>query len=186
MIFQAIDCIEKELNAGGVNAVAGNIGEILTAGGNSPVNDADIIISLVNIEENRMSRDPKNHVSSGANFLLKNPAIHLNLTLLFTALRSEAAYGLALQNIQSVIEFFQRKYVFDHNNTAILNAGIEKLILEMTSLSMEELNHLWVMQGGRYQPSVMYCMRMVSIDSVSAQQLSAIREIQTDFLLKEN
>lgn len=181
MIFQAIDCIQRELNPAVVNAVAGNIGEILTAGGNNPVNDADIIISLVNIEENRISRDPRNYVHNNGGLLQKNPAVHLNLTLLFTALRSEAAYGLALQNIQRVIAFFQRKYVFDHSNTPILDAGIEKLILEMVSLNMEELNHLWVMQGGRYQPSVLYAMRMVSIDSITEQPMAAINEIQTNY-----
>lgn len=186
MIFQAIDCIKRELSPAIVTAVAGNIGEILTAGGDSPVNDADIIITLVNIEENRISRDPRNYVHSGTGLLAKNPAIHLNLTLLFTALRSEAAYGIALQNIQKVIQFFQRKYVFDHSNTPILDPGIEKIILEMVSVNLEQLNQLWVMQGGRYQPSVMYCLRMVTIDSITEQPVAMVQEIQTDYLLKED
>ena len=186
MIFQAIDCIQRELSPAIVNAVAGNIGEILTAGGANPVNDVDIVISLVNIEENRISRDPRNYVHNGTNAVLKNPAVHLNLTLLFTALRSETAYGLALQNIQRVVQFFQRKYVFDHSNTPILDPGIEKLILEMVSMNLEQLNQLWVMQGGRYQPSVMYNLRMVTIDSITEQQVSTITEIQTNFLVKQN
>ena len=186
MIFQAIDCIQKQLNPAIVNAVAGNISEILTAGGSNPINDADVIISLVNIEENRISRDPRNFVHSGTDVLLKNPAIHLNLTLLFTALRSEAAYGPALQNLQKVIQFFQSKYVFDHNNTPILDAGIEKLILEMVTLNLEQLNHLWAILGSRYQPSVLYCMRMISIDSITETQAGTIKEIQTSFQLKNN
>lgn len=186
MIFQAIDCIQKQLNPAVVNAVAGNISEILTAGGSNPINDADVIISLVNIEENRISRDPRNYVHSGSDVFLKNPAIHLNLTLLFTALRSEAAYGPALQNLQKVIRFFQGKYVFDHNNTPVLDAGIEKLILEMITLNMEQLNHLWAILGSRYQPSVLYCMRMITIDSITGQQAGIIKEIQTSFELKHN
>ncbi|MGB8192459.1 MAG: DUF4255 domain-containing protein, partial [Chitinophagaceae bacterium] len=153
MIFQAIDCIQKQLNPAIVNAVAGNISEILTAGGSNPINDADVIISVINIEENRMSRDPRNYVHSGTNIFSKNPAVHLNLTLLFTALRSEAAYGPALQNLQRVIQFFQGKYVFDHINTPILDPGIEKLILEMVTMNLEQLNHLWAILGSRYQPS---------------------------------
>jgi hypothetical protein len=186
VIFQAIDCIQKQLNPAIVNAVAGSIGEILTDGGNNPINDADIIISLVNIEENRISRDPRNYVHTGTDTFLKNPAMHLNLTLLFTALRSESAYGLALQNLQRVIEFFQGKYVFDHNNTPLLNAGIEKLILEMVTMNIEQLNHLWIINGGRYQPSVMYGMRMITIDSITNVQMPAIKEVQTNFKSKDN
>lgn len=186
MIFQAIDCIQKQLNPAIVNAVAGNISEILTAGGNNPINDADVIISLVNIEECRMVRDPKNYVHSGTNIFSKNPAVHLNLTLLFTALRSEAAYGPALQNLQRVIQFFQGKYVFDHNNTPLLDAGIERLNLEMVTMNLEQLNHLWAISGGRYQPSVMYLMRMITIDSVTDQQPGIVREVESRFQLKNN
>jgi len=186
VIFQAIDCIQKQLNPAIVNAVAGNISDILTANGNNPNNDADVIISLVNIEENRISRDPRNYVHSGTDILLKNPAVHLNLTLLFTALRSDTAYGLALQNLQKVIQFFQSKYVFDHNNTPQLDAGIEKLILEMVTMDLELLNRLWAILGSKYQPSIMYCMRMISIDSVTNQQPGIIREIDTSFQLKNN
>lgn len=186
MIFEAIDCIRQQLSPAIVNAVAGNISEILTEGGNNPINDADVIISLVNIEENRISRDPRNYVHSGNTILMKNPAIHLNLSILFTALRSEAAYGLALQNLQRVIQFFQTRYVFDHNNTPALDPGIEKLILEMVTLNMEQLNHLWGILGSRYQPSVLYCMRMVTIDSITEQQSGIITEVQTSFQLKNS
>ena len=183
MIFQAINCIQRQLNSF-VNTDIGNIGEIVGSA-NPPDSDADILISLINIEENRMSRDPRNYVSNGADILMKNPAVHLNLTLLFTALRSNSAYGFALQHLQRVIEFFQRKYVFDHVNTPVdLDAGIEKLILEMVSLNMEQLNNLWAILGGRYQPSVVYRMRMVTIDSITDQEGSVIREIESRYFMK--
>jgi hypothetical protein len=185
MIFQAINCIETQLklNPPDIKAVAGNIGEII-AGGNANNIDDDIVISLINIEENRISRDPRNYVKSGTDVLLKNPAVHLNLTLLFTAIRSDAAYGPALQNLQRVIQFFQSKYVFDHSNTPALDPGIEKLILEMVSLNMEQLHQLWAMLGGRYQPSVVYAMRMVTIDSISATTGSIVKEIETNYYVK--
>jgi Pvc16 N-terminal domain len=185
MIFQAINCIENQLkqNPPDIKAVAGNIGEII-AGGNSNNIDEDIIISLVNVEENRISRDPRNYLKSGTDLLLKNPAVHLNLTMLFTAMRSESAYGSALQNLQRVIQFFQGKNVFDHTNTPTLDTGIEKLILEMVSLNQEQLHQLWSMLGGRYQPSVVYCMRMVTIDSVSNVIGSIVKEIEANYYVK--
>jgi|SRR6185436_13230116 len=178
MIFQAIDCIQKQLDPV-VHCIAANIGEVLA--GNAANNDADIIISVINIKEDHVSRDPRNYLKSGTQYFLKNPAVHLNLTLLFTATRSESAYGPALQHLQQVILFFQGKNVFDHANTPILDAGIEKLILEMVTYNMEELNHLWAINGSRYQPSVLYNMRMVAIDSVTQQQPATVQEIQTSF-----
>jgi hypothetical protein len=176
MIFQAIDTIRAELIAGGVPAELGNIGEILA--GSAHGDDANIVISLINIEENRISRDPQNYFRSGLDIKLKNPPVHLYLTLLFTSVRHEGGYGKALEAVQNTIGFFQKKYVFDHINTSTLDPGIEKLILEMISLNLEQLHQLWSMLGGKYHPSVAYRMRMVTIDSVTDIAGSLVKEIQ--------
>ncbi len=176
MIFQAVDTIRAELIAGGVPAELGNIGEILAGGAHG--DDANIIISLINIEENRISRDPNNYVRTGLDIKLKNPAVHLNLTLLFTSVRHEGGYGKALEMVQNTIGFFQKKYAFDHTNTTTLDAGIDKLILEMISLDMEHLYQLWSMLGGKYHPSVAYRMRMVTIDSITNIDGNLVKEIQ--------
>lgn len=176
MIFPAIDIIRTQLINNGIAAELGNIGEILASSTHSA--DNNIIISLINIEENRVSRDPQNYIRNGTTLTLKNPAINLYLTLLFTSVRDEGGYGLALQTLQNVIEFFQRRYTFDHSNTPNLDPGIEKLILEMISLNMEQLQQLWSMLGGRYHPSVAYRMRMITIDSVTDQGGNIIREIE--------
>ena len=182
MIFQVCDIIRTELIAGGVPSELGNIGEILA--GNNHGEDNNIIISLINIEENRISRNPQNYVRNGTDILMKNPAVHLNLTLLFTSVREVGGYGLALQSIQQTIGFFQKKYVFDHTNTPLLDAGIDKLILEMISFNMEQLQQLWSMLGGKYHPSVAYRIRMITVDSVSGAPGSLIREIATNYYSK--
>jgi hypothetical protein len=181
MIFPAIHTIQTALNAV-VSAEVGNIGEILAS--NSHGSEKDIIISLINIEENRISRDPQNYIRTDTGISMKNPAIHLNLTILFTSVKLDTGYQVALQNIQQVIEFFQKKNVFDHSNTVGLDNGIEKLILEMMSLNLEQLHQLWSMLGGKYHPSVAYKMRMVTIDSVSDINGSLIKEIEANFQLK--
>ena len=188
MIFQALNIIQTQLNGyviddgSAISASLGNIGEIIS-GGNLNSTDEDIIISLINVEENRISRDPKNYTRSGTDIFRKNPPVHLNLTLLFTAVRSESAYGLALKHLQGVFEFFQGKYVFDRTTDFALfaNTNIEKLVLEMVTLSIEQLNQLWSVMGGRYQPSVVYRMRMVTIDSVTNVPGSVITEVNTKY-----
>jgi hypothetical protein len=176
MIFQAIEAIRLELTAGGVPAELGNVGELLA--GTTHGADENIVISLINIEENRISRDPQNYARNGFDIKNKNPAVHLYLTLLFTSVRHEGGYGKALETVQNTIAFFQAKNVFDHINTPALDTGIEKLILEMISLNLEQLHQLWSMLGGKYHPSVAYRMRMVTIDSISAIDGHLVKEIK--------
>lgn len=176
MIFQAIDTIRAELNAGGVPAELGNIGEILA--GTAHGDDTNIVVSLINIEENRISRNPQNYARDGTDIKLKNPAVHLYLSLLFTSVREASGYGKALEAIQNIVGFFQKKYSFDHTNTPSLDPGIEKLILEMISLNLEQLHQLWSMLGGKYHPSVAYRMRMVTIDSITNITGNLVKDIQ--------
>lgn len=181
MIFQATDIIRSELTNNGIGAELGNIGEILGSSNHSA--DTNIIISLINIEEDRVSRDPKNFIRNGTGVIYKNPAVNLNLTLLFTSVRDNlGGYGLALQSLQNLIAFFQNKYVFDHSNTPALDPGIEKLILDMISMNVEQLQLLWSMLGGKYHPSIAYKMRMITIDSLSDQTGSPINEISFNYL----
>ena len=169
MIFQAVNLIRTELDATGLSSELGNIGELVSGRGINGNINADIIISLINIEENQISGHPPNYQKTGSTALIKNLPVHLHLMLLFTATRSEAAYGPALQNLQRVIQFFQNKFLFDHRNTPGMDAGIEKLVLEMVSLNLEQLNQLWSISGSLYQPSVVYKIRLFAIDSVTDQ-----------------
>ena len=181
MIFQAIDCIRSAMVKAGIPAVLGNIGEIL-AGNNNAADE--LVISLINIEENRVARNPQNFVRNGTEIRMKNPAVHLDLTLLFTSVRLDGGYEMALQSIQQAILFFQGNYVFDHINTPVLDPGIEKLIMDLFSLNFEQLHQLWAMLGGRYHPSVIYRMRMITIDSVSDIVGTPINEITTNYSQK--
>ena len=114
---------------------------------------------------------------------MKNPAVHLYLSLLFTAIRQTSNHfnDQALQDLQQVIGFFQKKFVFDHSNTPNLDVNIEKLILDMVSLNLQQMHEIWTVLGGKYFPSVVYRMRMVTIDYVSEIKGPLIEEIETDY-----
>jgi hypothetical protein len=180
VIFNAINTIRTELVAEGLNADLGNISEIVNDVNNNGVN-ADIIISLINIEENRISRDPTPYLRRNNDIIPKNPAVHLYLTLLFTSVRRAGGYGLSLQDLQNIIGFFQKKAVFDHLNTPSLNPAIEKLALDMVSLNLQQLHEIWSVLGGRYFPSVVYRMRMVTIDSIPDEVGSTVKEVILNF-----
>ena len=60
MLHPALEIIASELKENGIEAELGNIGEILAGTGSNHGSNADIIISLINIEEDRVARDPVN------------------------------------------------------------------------------------------------------------------------------
>ncbi len=184
MIHAALDILTTELTNSGISAELGNVGEILSGAGNNHGSNADVIVSLINIEEERVGRNPQHYIKRGDGILFKNPAIHLNLTALFTSVRHEAGYGLALQHVQEVIGFFQAKYVFDQLNTPAIDPGIERLTVEMVSYNIDQLHQLWSMLGGKYHPSVAYKIRMIVVDSVSNITGPLIKEIETNYFLK--
>lgn len=182
MLYPAIECIQRFFNdAGGPTATVGNVAEIVN--GNDAQVDADIIISLVNIEEVRMARDQQYVVRANDQLLPKHPAIHFDIYLLFTAFGT--GYANNIRNLQEVIGFFQRHPAFSATAFPTLAAdGIERLTTELVSLSLEQLQQLWAMLGGKYQPSALYKLRMLTIDSVQDQPVGEIRQIDMHFKRK--
>jgi hypothetical protein len=181
MIFPALEIIRQELvTTGGINAGLGNISEIVNDI-NANNAHADVIVSLINIEENRISRDPSNYLRQDGGIRLKNPAVHLYLTLLFASVRAPGAYEFALEDLQRIIGVFQQKFLFDHTNTPTLHPKIEKLVLDMVSLNLQQLHEIWSVLGGRYFPSVVYRLRMVTIDSEPGLPGDLVKEIDLNF-----
>jgi len=85
--------------------------------------------------------------------------------VLFAANFSSANYPEALKFISSSIGFFQARPVIDQQNTPDLDARIEKVTLEIQNLSIMELSNLWGILSGKYMPSILYKVRMLTIDS---------------------
>ncbi|GGC44698.1 hypothetical protein GCM10011386_41250 [Parapedobacter defluvii] len=177
MLYPAIENIQRILNSSIGPAVAiANVAEYVS--GTEEQHDADILISLVNIEEVRLAREQRYVVKIDDELYPKNPAVHLDLSLLFTAYG--AGYENNIRNLQEVIAFFQKQPVFRAADSAELAAdGIERLTLEIVTLAFEQLQQLWSMLGGKYQPSVLYKMRMLTIDSMEDRPVAPIKEVET-------
>ena len=120
-----------------------------------------LILSVVNIEEDRMVKSPENFVKVNQVIRYKNPALHFNLTLLIAATHE---YEIALRMLEKVIRFFQRKNVFTPSDTPQLDNRIDKLIFDLMNLNLEQVHQLWTTLGGHYMPSVVFKMRMLTID----------------------
>jgi len=136
-----------------------------------------ILVSLVKIEEDRISRSPVNYVRVDQQVVYRNPPIYLNLDVLFTA--NFENYRTSLLLLSTVIRFFQFQNVFTPQNSPDLPPGIEELIFDMKTLSLQDLNNLWGILGSKYIPSVLYKMRLIQIfDAYTIGTAEVIKEIQ--------
>lgn len=171
MIKEALGFLEKELksylsvklNSGSEDVIkVGNIVKVIDGDGDTSTNATRALISLVNIEEDRLMKSPDNYRKADERIIYKNPKVYLNLYLLITA--KQADYAEALKVLSYIIQFFQHKFVFDTLNSPLLDPKIERLVLDLHSLNFEQMNHLWGILGGKYMPSVLYKMRVVGIE----------------------
>jgi hypothetical protein len=125
-----------------------------------------LALFLVNIERDAMPYPQgAGPASLAGRVAQRNAPVHLNLMLMFAATFSGSNYPEALKFISHTIAFFQSRPVLDHQNTPELDARIDRLVLDLENLTVTDLSNLWGILRGTYLPSVLYRMRMVTIDA---------------------
>ncbi|MFT3823190.1 MAG: DUF4255 domain-containing protein [Chitinophagaceae bacterium] len=160
--------LHSKLSFQGDKVVLDNVARLDNSGSNT---ENRIVLSLVNIEEERLYKNPENFTRTDDNKVVySNPAVPINMYCVFAYNHgnndneSVNHYEEGLMYISYIIQFFQHRQVFTPQNSPALDPGIEKLIADLHSLGFEQLNHLWAILGGKYLPSVMYKFRLVVID----------------------
>ncbi len=156
------------LSLGDASLVLGNASRIFDTDPNSGDNNLQnrAIISLVNVEEDRISRshEPFTRTITGVEYA--EPPVFLNLYVLFVVnMRNHEA---ATRWLSAIIRFFQHQSVFTPLSHPALNPAIPQLSAAMQSLSFEQANQLWSTLGGKYLPSVLYKIRQISVDEGAA------------------
>ncbi len=180
MIYRSIQIIGNELNRyyednyGNTGAKFAMIDNIAHADGGGGAGAGDsklsVMITLVNTEEEKTLKNQSVYIREGEQMKKTKPLIYLNLFLLFAC--ADDAYEEALKKIDIVAEFFQHHYVFTPG------AGrVDRITVEMVSLSLEQQNHIWGMLGGKQAPSLMYKLRLAIIDKAKADDVEVVRTI---------
>ncbi len=142
------------------------------------------VLSLVNVEEDRVSKQQENYVKSIVSTRYKNPPLFLNLYMLVSVNRNN--YGQSLSWLSHILQFFQFQNVFTPITHPSLDSRILKLIVELHSLNFEQINHLWSTLGGKYLPSVMYKIRQITLDEdLMVSESGFIKEIQLNEQVKQ-
>jgi len=136
---------------------------------------AQIYMTLVNVEEeftfkNQSAVRPSLNSLTGVEY--KNPSLHLNLYILFTANHKD--YATALQDLGNVLLYLQSNRVitlaqnphssFDTKLSYEERANF-KIRLDLISLTFEQINHLWGSLGGKQMPFVLIKASKIEIDA---------------------
>lgn len=130
-------------------------------------NNARAVLSLVNIEEDRLAKNPENFFRTGEGIVYRNPKILLNLYVLFAV--TIGNYSQALQTLSMIIQCFQSNRSFDTADFPTLDPSLEKITLDLYTLNFEQVNQLWGTLGGKYLPSALYKVRVVGIEDTDRQ-----------------
>ena len=190
MISHALTIVMNELNkhlVDNYHSIDPQVGlrnpaEGFTAGAGGGAQREMLYVSVVNIKEEKTLKNQPNFVRNDTTLTVRyeNPPVFLNLLILMTATHAE--YNNALLVLSRVIRFFQFKNVFSQDTVAPqsitksmpLNPFDQleefKLIFDLYSPTMEEVNHLWGTLGGKQYPFVLYILRMLDLKFPAVQK----------------
>jgi hypothetical protein len=147
-----------------------------------PHNDDKIYLTLLNIEEERNLKNQNPYLKNDNGFDIINPEIKLNLYVMFSAHYRANNYFEALKQISRIIGNLQAKNVFEKEDflsaasTGLDTSGLETLIADPYSLSLEQTTNLWQAFGGDLVPSVIYKLRLLIIQK--EKSLRTVQEIK--------
>ncbi len=141
-----------------------------------------VILSVINLEQEKTVKNREEYVSSGSSsFNRVNPSVHLNLYLLISSNYNSENYIEALKMLSTVIGVFQASRVFKPETHPELDPSIKRLTFEIYNVPVQELSHVWSGIGAKYVPSMVYKIRMVTIQKGQArEQVAGVGSLNTN------
>lgn len=171
MILSALSFITTELNdyltsAYQTTETKAVLSALVQPNGTAVADIADkMSVILINLEPESTVRNLQ--PERGGEQLRQNPAVKLNLRVLFAANFNN--YEEALKFLGSTLAFFQGHGVFTPQNAPRLGKQFDRLVVELESTNYQEWSYLWGMAGTKAMPAVVYKVKMVAIQDGAAQ-----------------
>jgi len=144
-----------------------------------------VILTLINLEEDRVAESQKSYQKANGNIQLINPPVNINAYVLFSVYATN--YLTALRLLSNVIAFFQSNHVFTTEKYPHLNAKVdedkpwerlEKLLVTLYGTTLEQQNNLWAALGAKYMPNVIYKIRTITFTDLEPKmQAPPITEV---------
>jgi hypothetical protein len=144
--------------------VVSNLQEL--GGAPVPLAASKLTLFLSGVERDTLAHRATTAPAAYAPSVIQHAApVYLNLLVMCAANFSGSHYPEALKFLAGAIAFFQGNGVFDHHNTPGMDSRLERLILNMENLTSQEMHSLWSIHGGRYLPSALFRVRLITLDS---------------------
>lgn len=133
-----------------------------------------VTMLLVNIEEERRARsaDPYRRTLPNGTVVAISPAVPLNLYILFIARFDD--YLESLKHVGLIAQFFQEYRVMNHENMPALGTNIETLTTDLITQPITEDNHIWKTLSTPYHPSLLYRVKMVTVQAADGAVLPKV------------
>ncbi|MEW7277032.1 DUF4255 domain-containing protein [Aquimarina sp. 2201CG1-2-11] len=129
-----------------------------------------VVLTLLSMEEEATLKNKPNHKVVNGTTIHKSAPAYVNLYVMFAANRNN--YDKSLQDISSIVEFFQDKTFFTQSNTP--NHGTEliefKFMIDLSSLRFEQLSYVWGVLGGKVMPSAFYKVSVIKVEREKVKQ----------------
>ncbi|AJC66186.1 DUF4255 domain-containing protein [Dickeya zeae] len=172
MIDDALGYIKSTLNqqlchqfdSDGELVVVNNLVEL--NGGYPLKNQNKMVLTMINLEHETIkpfygSRSPNSPGNTSVRQML--PPVIFNLDVLFTAHFDD--YHEALKFLSATIAFFQATPTLVRQKFPDMPDDLTQLQFEIENSSYEKTQNLWSALGARYQPSIIYKIRHLTIQS---------------------
>ena len=132
-----------------------------------------IVVTLLNIERESaaVSSAPMPLRQSAEGGYVRTPQdLALNIYIMVSA-SFDDRYRDGLRVLSGALGFFQSNPVITSSTHPNLPKGIRQLAFKMVNLDLQTLGHVWGVLGGRYMPSALYKVRLVTIDDAWLAEL---------------
>jgi hypothetical protein len=139
------------------------LNNLIDSNGSIPeINQNKVVVSLINIEkETAKPFYNRSQQLANGNYASINPAERYNLDVLISSNFDD--YTETLKFLGAVILFFQINNSLDSNTSSNIPLGLERLEFEIEKITYHQMQSLWTAMGAKYQPSVIYKMRLITI-----------------------
>ena len=128
------------------------------------LNQNKVVLSLINIEkETNQPFYIRNQKLESGNYSSFNPVERYNLDLLISCNFDD--YDESLKFLDAIIYFFQINNYLDASSSSALPEGLSKLEFEYEKISYHQMHSLWTAMGAKYQPSIIYKMKLVKVQA---------------------
>lgn len=189
MVHQSLQFTKKLLsqfirNKMGLNDEHVILNYMVEQSGSMPKSNLNkVVISLINIEKetNRPFHVRQQKLTDGS-FSDFNPAERYTLDLLISSNFDD--YNETLKFFDIVLLFFQINSCIDISVSSPMPEGLTKLEFEFEKLSFHQMQGLWTAMGAKYQPSIVYKLKFVTIDVRQTQGIvAAVTNLETSAVL---